>query len=67
MKSAVLIIDVQCGLFDENPRPYEADEIIERINNLTNQARSSEIPVIFIQHEQAKGLLEYGSENKGYF
>jgi nicotinamidase-related amidase len=62
MKSAVLVIDVQRGLFDEIPRPYEADEIIQRINHITSQARTSGIPVIFIQHEQAQGLLEYGSE-----
>ncbi len=63
MKSAILVIDVQCGLFDVNPRPFKADEVIERINNINNRARKSGIPVIFIQHEQESGLLEYGSES----
>ena len=62
MNSAVLVIDVQRGLFDEIPRPYEAEEIIQRINFITSKARNYGAPVIFIQHEQAKGLLEYGSE-----
>jgi len=63
MKSAVLVIDVQHGLFDAGPRPYEADEVVQRINNLTSQARAKRVPVIFIQHEQKTGMLEYGSEN----
>ncbi|MCK5312606.1 MAG: cysteine hydrolase [Desulfobacteraceae bacterium] len=63
MKSAILIIDVQCGLFDESVRPYEADEVVERINNITSNARIKGIPVVFIQHELAEGFLEYGSES----
>ncbi len=62
MKSAVLIIDVQCKFFDEEPRPYEADKVIQRINNITDRARGSQIPVIFIQAEQA-GFLEHGSDS----
>ena len=63
MQSAILVIDVQCGLFDVNPRPFEANEVIKRINNITSQARTSGMPVVFIQHEQATGLLEYESES----
>ncbi|MBU2713906.1 cysteine hydrolase family protein [Zooshikella harenae] len=62
MKSAVLVIDVQCILFDKEPRPYEADEVVQRINAITHQARSSNMPVFFIQHEQPHTLLEYGSD-----
>ncbi|MGI0116051.1 cysteine hydrolase family protein [Zooshikella sp. RANM57] len=62
MKSAVLVIDVQCILFDKEPRPYEADEVVQRINAVTDQARYSNTPVIFVQHEQPHTLLEYGSE-----
>lgn len=61
MNSAVLVIDVQRGLFDEVPRPYEADETIERINHLTAGAREAGIPVVFIQHEAA-GLLSFDSD-----
>ena len=62
MKSAVLIIDVQCGLLDKKPRPYEADNIVKRINHITCKTRGSGIPVILIQHEQASGFMEFGSE-----
>lgn len=61
MKSAVLVIDVQSGLFDGRPRPFEHDLVIQRINDITNRARASKAPVIFIQHELPTGFLEYGS------
>ncbi|WP_136810503.1 cysteine hydrolase family protein [Desulfosediminicola flagellatus] len=62
MGSAIVIIDVQCGLFDVVPRPFEADEVISRINELSERARKEGVPVIFIQHEQAQGILEHGSQ-----
>ncbi len=61
MKSAVLVIDVQRGLFDGSPRPYEADEVIQRINDVTRRARAAGIPILFIQAEH-QGFLEHGSE-----
>ena len=60
MKSAVVVIDVQSGLFDDPPRPYEADEVVQRINHVTSQARAAGVPVIFIQSEHP-GFLEYGT------
>jgi len=62
MKSALLIIDVQRALFDTDPPPFEAVQVIERINRLSEQARSAASPVIFIQHENPQGSLLYGSE-----
>ena len=62
MKTALLIIDVQRGLFDDEPRPFEADAVIARINALAARARESGVPVIFIQHEAASGNLAHGSE-----
>ena len=60
-KTAVLVIDVQRGLFDDAPRPYEADAVVERINALTARARAAGAPVAFVQHERAEGFLEFGS------
>ncbi|CAM4239998.1 Aminoglycoside 6'-N-acetyltransferase [Bordetella tumbae] len=56
MKNALLIIDVQRGLFDPEPRPHEADVVLERINFLTMRARDKGVPVIWIQHEDAGEL-----------
>jgi nicotinamidase-related amidase len=62
LKSAILVIDVQSRFFVSDPKPFEADEVVERINHLTHQARGGGKPVIFIQHEQASDLLTPESE-----
>jgi hypothetical protein len=41
MKSAVLVLDVQTKMFTDSPRPFEADEVVKRINDITAQARNS--------------------------
>ncbi len=61
MKSAVLVIDVQRGLFD--PELFESDKVVERINTVTKNARKSGCPVFIIQHETEKGSLYFGSES----
>jgi nicotinamidase-related amidase len=48
---AVLVIDVQSGLFNTKPPPFEADEVIHRINFVTGRARSAGVPVFFVQHD----------------
>lgn len=56
--SALLVIDVQQGLFAGSPEPDQAATVIERINALTARARQAGVAVIFIQHEQpAAGLF----------
>ncbi|SHO47309.1 cysteine hydrolase family protein [Desulfopila aestuarii] len=61
MKSAVIVIDLQVGLFDKPGKPYEYENTIERINRLTARARKNRVPVVFVQHEQAEGTLKYNS------
>lgn len=63
MKTALLVIDVQRGLFDDEPRPYEADAVVDRVNTLAARARAAGVPVVFVHHERKSGLLEYGSES----
>ncbi|MBD1582860.1 cysteine hydrolase family protein [Pseudoalteromonas sp. S16_S37] len=62
MRSAVLVIDVQSILFDPIPQPFERNEVLTRINTITDWAHQKNIPVIFIQHEQVGTPIEYGSE-----
>jgi nicotinamidase-related amidase len=61
MKTALLIIDVQRGLFDNTPRPADADGVIARINDLAARARDFHVPVIFVQHERRGTPLEFGT------
>jgi nicotinamidase-related amidase len=61
--TAVLVIDVQRGLFDPEPRPFEADAVVARINALTERAHRAGVPVAFIQHETVEGLLAFHSDS----
>jgi nicotinamidase-related amidase len=62
MRQALLVIDVQRGLFDPAPRPFEADAVVGRINALADRARAHGVPVVIIQHEQPGTPLAHGSE-----
>jgi nicotinamidase-related amidase len=48
---AVLIIDVQAGLFRTMPPPFEACEVIDRINSVSAKARAARVPIMFLQHD----------------
>jgi nicotinamidase-related amidase len=60
MSTALLVIDVQRGLFDVDPRPFEADAVIARINTLTARARVADVPVVLVEHESP--ALAVGSD-----
>lgn len=62
MKQALLIIDVQCGLFDVVPPPADAEAVMQRIEALAQAARAAAMPVIFVQHERAGTPLAHGSD-----
>ena len=48
---AVLVIDVQVGLFCASPPPFEAGPVIERINSVSAKARAAAVPIILVQHD----------------
>lgn len=49
--TAVLVIDVQNGLFKTDPPPMDAEAVLARINELNELARNARLPVLFIQHD----------------
>ncbi|MGO4329759.1 cysteine hydrolase family protein [Cupriavidus sp. 2TAF22] len=59
MSSALLVIDVQEGLFGPAPQPASADAVIGNINALIARARGKDVPVIFIQHETREDELRF--------
>lgn len=60
---AVVVIDVQRGLFESDPAPEASAEVVSRINRLTRRARQRDVPVLFVQHEATQGdHLLHGSE-----
>lgn len=50
---ALVIIDVQAGLFAGPAEPYDASGVLARINDLATRARAAGVPVILIQHDGA--------------
>jgi nicotinamidase-related amidase len=59
VKQALLIVDVQHGLFAKEPRPPEIDVVIRNINRMAQRARDAGDPVVFIQHEAPGTPLAY--------
>lgn len=53
--TAVLVIDVQSGLFAGEPAAFEAEAVIARINEVAAMARKAGAPVFVIQHDGEPG------------
>lgn len=60
--SALLIIDVQQGLFNRASPIFEAEALIQNINTLVERAHAKDVPVFYIQHSNDSSLVK-GSEN----
>jgi nicotinamidase-related amidase len=58
---ALLVIDVQKGLFHRAHPIYKAEELLKNINNLVDRSHENGVPVYYIQHANASSLVE-GSE-----
>jgi nicotinamidase-related amidase len=54
-QTAVLVIDVQRGLFCAKPAPSEAEAVVARINTVTAKARQAGALAIFVQHDGQPG------------
>lgn len=57
---ALLVIDVQQGLFEKSTPIYRAGELLQNIQTLIERAHGSDTPVFFIQHSN-DSFLAYGS------
>ena len=55
---ALLVIDVQQGLFNKSTPIYKADELLENITTLVERAHVSGAPVIYVQHSDARNLVK---------
>jgi nicotinamidase-related amidase len=61
--TALLVIDVQNGMFAEDDPVYGGAGLLATIGDLVAKARAAEVPVIYIQHNGGPGHpLEPGSE-----
>jgi nicotinamidase-related amidase len=57
-KIALLIIDVQQGLFKRSTPIYKADELLQNIITLVDRAHLSGVPVVYVQHSDARNLVK---------
>jgi nicotinamidase-related amidase len=60
--TALLVIDVQLGLFKKSTPIYKASELLENINLLVDQAHEGGVPVVFIQHSDTRVLIKGSRE-----
>jgi nicotinamidase-related amidase len=49
-KKALLIIDVQNAMFAESNPIYDGEKLLDNLKELISKARTSNIPVIYVQH-----------------
>lgn len=60
--TALLVIDMQAGLFSSPTKRHDAEGVVERINILIGAVRTSRGRIIFIQHNGPAGdALEPGA------
>ena len=62
MDTALLVIDVQNGMFQEEYPVYDGDGLLERISGLIKKARACDTPVIYVQHNEDEGLVTNSPE-----
>lgn len=62
--TAVLVIDVQVGMFAEPDPVYKAEALLDRINYVLDGARRAGLPIIYIQHQSDREghPLQYGAD-----
>src|SRR4051812_5817504 len=63
MTAALLIIDMQKGLFIERGRRHDEKGTVARLNALAVKARAAGAVIIYIQHEGPKGSGFHPSED----
>jgi nicotinamidase-related amidase len=57
-KQALLVIDVQQGLFEKSHPIYKATELLDNINSLVGQAHRAGVPVFYI-NIRTKGISSW--------
>ncbi len=62
MSSALLIIDMQVGLFNSPDKPHDGERVLANIRQLIHRAREREVPIYAVRHTGPQGSpIEAGS------
>jgi nicotinamidase-related amidase len=57
--TALVIIDVQMGMFDEDEPVYNGEKLLQTLSGLIDRARQTDVQVVYIQHNN-KRFVEGG-------
>jgi len=60
--AALLVIDVQMGMFAKSTKVYQAEQLIRNISSLVRAAQQAGVPVIYIQHSGERDLIRGSHE-----
>ncbi|MGF6149576.1 cysteine hydrolase family protein [Pseudomonas fluorescens] len=55
MSSALLIIDMQVGLFNGPDKPHDGERVLANIRQLIHRAREREVPIYAVRHTGPQG------------
>jgi nicotinamidase-related amidase len=55
VSAALVVIDVQNGMFGHEQQPHDSTGMLSRIVRLVRKARAASVPVIFVQHDGGAG------------
>jgi nicotinamidase-related amidase len=55
MSTALLVIDLQRGMFTAGPEPHEGETVLSRVAGLIEQARDQGVPVLHVRHDGGAG------------
>lgn len=64
MVKALVVIDVQQGMFEMPQKLYRGDETVERLAAVLERARSQGVPVFHVRHEALGG---FERDTRGWF
>ena len=55
VKTALVVVDVQLGMFDKDDPVYNGQELLENVGSLIARAREAGVPVVYVQHQGGSG------------
>lgn len=62
MSTALVVIDLQQGMFCDVVAPYRGEEVLQRVAALLDRARATSLPIFHVQHDGGAGdILGKGS------
>jgi nicotinamidase-related amidase len=64
--TALLVIDVQKGMFAEEDPVYQGEQLLETLNSLIGRARAAGTPVIYVRHNGSSVQDPLHPDNPGW-